>query len=351
MDVNPNPAEPALSEPRKSSANPPRVIVSIVAMGGAAMVVDCVRAILAGETLPMTVVIVENGGREALQRLQYELDASGLLGTSGSEATISGIRFAPHGGENGRPTILLCDPGSNLGYAGGNNVAIEQAPVANWDAVWVLNPDTIPEPHALAALIERAEETKAGIVGSRLIFTASGRVQTWGGMRWSLWLGRGRYLGFLREAEKLPDIAAVERRMDFVSGASMYVTRRFVEAVGPMDHAFFMYGEDVDWCLRGRRQGFRLAYAHGSVVRHIHGATAGSSRVRAKRSAFSIYFCERNKVLLMRKHLGALAPLAIAGAGFASIEYLVRTRSPRQFMTALRGWWAGARGETGYRKV
>jgi hypothetical protein len=94
-----------------------------------------------------------------------------------------------------------------------------------------------------------------------------------------------------------------------------------------------------------------MAYAHDSVVRHIHGATAGSSRVRAKRSAFSIYFGERNKVLLMRKHLGALAPLAIAGAGLASVEYMLRTRSPSQFMMALRGWWAGARGETGYRKL
>ena len=349
--MNQHPPDPAPGNASRAPDQQPRVIVTIVAMAGAGMVVDCVRAILAGDTVPSAVVIVENAGGDALQRLRDQLAEAGILREGRSQTTAAGVGLDSYGGGNGRPMIRLCNPGTNLGYAGGNNLAIDKSPVPVWDAVWVLNPDTIPEPRALEALIARAEETGAGIVGSRLLFTGSGRVQTWGGLRWSLWFGRGRYLGFLHDPDERPDIAAVERQLDFVSGASMFVTRRFVETTGLMDDGFFMYGEDVDWCLRGRRGGFEMAYAHDSVVRHIHGATAGSSRVRAKRSTFSIYYGERNKVLLMRKHLGVLAPLAIACASLASVEYLLRTRSLSQFLTALRGWWAGVCGETGYKKL
>jgi GT2 family glycosyltransferase len=137
----------------------------------------------------------------------------------------------------------------------------------------------------------------------------------------------------------------IERRFGFISGASMFVTRAYIEAVGVMDDDFFVYDEDVEWCLR--RGSFTLGYAHGSIVRHIHGATSGSSLNKASRSRFNIYLTERNRILLARKRFGPwwglVALLALVQTG----EHLVRVRSPRQFRIALEGWWAGIRGETG----
>jgi N-acetylglucosaminyl-diphospho-decaprenol L-rhamnosyltransferase len=342
--------EPSGARPERLPAEP-RVLVSIVAMSCEGVVVDCLRAIAAGDLSPQAVVIVENGGADAFARLENALRTADLIAGAGREEASPQGRMSVWRRSGGLPLLALCDPGANLGYAGGNNLALAQSLVTDWDAAWILNPDTAPAPAALRALAERQRETGFGMIGSRLVFTASDRIQTWGGLSWSLWLGRGRYRGYMMDPETVPDIAGVERRIDFISGASMFVTRRYIADVGPMDHSFFMYGEDVDWCLRGRARGHRFGYAHASLVRHIHGATAGSSRIKARRSAFSIYFGERNKVLLMRKHLGRLAPIAMALALLATAEHLVRSRSPSQFRIALRGWWAGVRGETGYRKL
>ena len=93
---------------------------------------------------------------------------------------------------------------------------------------------------------------------------------------------------------------------------------------------------------------FKLGYAHDSVVRHIHGATAGASSThKASRSRFNIYLTERNRILLARKRFGARWAVFAGIALLQTFEQLVRVRSFRQFGFAVEGWWAGVRGETG----
>lgn len=321
------------------------MLVSIVAMSCETLIADCLRSLIRGSYQDFDIAVVENGGEAAFDRLAQTLVAEGLLTGDIDERKVEGrtIMAARTGASGAR--LLLILPETNVGYAGGNNIAIRQNVIRGWSAVWILNPDTIPEPDALMRLVERQRAGDFGVVGSRLVFTASGRIQTWGGLRWNLWLGRGRYLGYLQDADEKPDVKAVEQRTTFVSGASMYVTRRYIDDVGCMDESYFMFGEDLDWCLRRRDHG--LGYAHDSVVRHIHGGTSGSSRHRSERSLFSIYFGERSKVLLARKFAGWGMPIIAAILLFLTLEHLLRARSWRQFSTALRGWLAGAKGETG----
>ena len=206
-----------------------RVVVAIVATNELDNIIGCLRSLSGSIHTSFSVVVCENGGREAFDRGGSVLAAQCF------------IRMADAPAGNGaadRPSPLrhqfLLEPGlqpvtimrapRNLGYAGGVNACIAAAPEP-WDAVWVLNPDTFPEPGALAALVRRQREGGYGIVGSRLLFVASGLVQTWGGIEWRAWLCRGRLLGFNQPAETMPDIAEVERRIGFISGASMYVTR------------------------------------------------------------------------------------------------------------------------------
>ena len=137
-----------------------------------------------------------------------------------------------------------------------------------------VNPDTLPDAEALAALVRHQKAGDYGIVGSRLIFNSSGRIQTWGGMEWRSWLGCGRSLGLNMPADVIPDIADVERTLTFISGASMYVSRAYINSIGVMDEDFFVYAEDVDWCLR--HGAFKLGYAHDLIVRHINGGTSGA---------------------------------------------------------------------------
>jgi GT2 family glycosyltransferase len=324
----------------------PRVIIAIVSYNSAADLVGCLRSLDRSTHRDFHVVICENAGAAAFEHAARELIASGVVAPAGAERALAwplpqrGFVLAA----GGQPVTLL-RPTQNLGYAGGVNACIAAAAREEWDAVWVLNPDTFPEPDALAALARRQREGGYGMVGSRLVFFGSGLVQTWGGLEWRHWLGRGRLLGLNEPADRVPDVAEVERRIGFISGASMYVTRAYVDAVGVMDDDFFLYDEDVEWCLR--RGAFRLGYAHDSVVRHIHGSTSGSSTTKAHRSRFNVYMTERNRVLLARKRGGWRRPLLIAIALLETVEHLVRVGSLGHFRTALEGWWAGVRGETG----
>jgi N-acetylglucosaminyl-diphospho-decaprenol L-rhamnosyltransferase len=344
MATDPAPP-PARSMTGEAPSGQAMVVIALVSTNEAHNIVGCLRSLAASTHESFRVVICENGGEEGFRRTAASLAELEILRPAAGVAAAppypaAELEFVAAGQ---RVTVLRAP--RNLGYAGGVNACIAAAGSTGWDAVWVLNPDTFPEPAALAALVERQKAGGYGIVGSRLIFVASGLVQTWGGIEWNRWLGRGRLIGENETAETLPDIAAIERRFGFISGASMYVTRAYIEAVGVMDDDFFVFDEDVEWCLR--RGSFRLGYAHQSIVRHIHGATSGSSLNKRTRSRFNLYLTERNRILLARKRFGRWWGVVAFLGLLQTAEQLVRVRSPHQFRIALEGWWAGIRGETG----
>jgi N-acetylglucosaminyl-diphospho-decaprenol L-rhamnosyltransferase len=329
----------------------PLVVVAIVSTNDIHNILGCLKSLTTSTHRNFWIVICENGGPEAFDRARKSFAETNFI----REGKVQCRDVSLVGWTQGHVDFYLADwkqpvtllrSAKNLGYAGGVNACIVAAANAPWDAVWVLNPDTFPEPDALAALVRRQKEGNYGMVGSRLVFVASGLVQAWGGLLWFPLLGRGRLLGFNQPADTMPDIADIERRMACISGASMYVTRAYVETIGMMDEEFFVYDEDVDWCQR--RGSFRLGYAHDSLVRHIHGATAGASSThKASRSRFNIYLTERNRILLARKRFGAQWPLFAGIVLLQTSEHLIRVRSFRQFSFAVEGWWAGVRGETG----
>ena len=209
----------------------------------------------------------------------------------------------------------------------------------------MLNPDTFPEPDALGALVRRQAEGDYGIVGSKIVFVANGRVQLWGGLTYWPLLGRARSLGYGQPVEVTPDLKEVEAALDIVAGTSMFVSKDYIKTIGVMDEDFFVYHEDSEWSLRHGK--FRLGYAHDSVVHHVAGATSGSGGPRPKRSRFSIYLSERNRVILAKKRYPSVWPLLAAVALLQTLELLLRFRSWRSFKIALAGWWAGVSGETG----
>ena len=308
--------------------------------------IGCLKSLTHSAHRNFRVIICENGGPTAFVRTVSAFVREGYNECAAADDPGNvrwphvhrTFRFAPD-----LEATVLCAP-ANLGYAGGVNACIGAAG-DTWNAIWVLNPDTFPDPLALSALIRHQQEGNYGIVGSRLVFVSNGLVQTRGGIEWIRWLSRGRNIGFMEHQNADVSVAQVEQRIGFVSGASMYVTRAYIGAVGIMDNDFFCVCEDIDWCLR--RGKFKLGYAHGSVVRHVHGSTTGSSVNKGKRSRFDIYLTERNRVLLARKRYGPWWVLLAAMTLLQMVEYIVHARSFAQLRIALEGWFAGVKGCVG----
>jgi hypothetical protein len=326
------------------------VVVFIVGFRCVDAIAACLASLNGSTHRVRSVCICENGGAASYDALLAMLGgraytASGAASATACDEIERTLVLKPSGSGGAITEIVVQQAKGNLGYAGAINAMLATFERRrDWTAIWVLNPDTEPAPGALAALVARADQGGYGIVGSRLVVKHSGRVQLYGG-RWRRWLGRGYNIGLGAPAEADIDAAWVEREQQYVSGAAMFVSRAFVSEVGPMSEDYFLYAEEVDWCLRRGR--FRLGYAHDSIVVHEHGATIGSSVDRKARSALSVFLDERSRLLLTRRFFPVIFPVAAAATLLLTTQYL-KAGAWRNFRYALAGWSAGLRGETGF---
>lgn len=159
----------------------------------------------------------------------------------------------------------------NLGFAKANNQGIK---IAQGEYVLLLNSDTQVEPKALDELIKFAEErSEAGVIGAKLL-NQDGSTQpsvfhlpTIRGAISEFWFKKTE--SFSKYAPKGNNPIEVEA----VVGAAMLIPKPVIEKVGLLDERYFMYFEDLDYCRRVRRAGFKVYYLPKAEVIHHHGAS------------------------------------------------------------------------------
>ena len=199
--------------------------------------------------------------------------------------------------------LVLLPTGGNLGFAGGNNVGIRFALCqGDCDFVWLLNNDTVVDPDSLDHLIERARrDGSIGMIGATIHFyDRPDTVQDLGGSIFSKIRARSFHLGIGRPFPDLDEagIRRVEEQLDWISGASLFVSETFVQNIGLMEERYFLYYEELDWAIRSRGR-FGLGYAPQAMVYHKHGVSTGEGR----KSETSIYFKHSSRLKLYRKLL------------------------------------------------
>jgi N-acetylglucosaminyl-diphospho-decaprenol L-rhamnosyltransferase len=300
------------------------VVACIVGFRNAADVVETVAALDRSTHPSLSIVICENGGDLAFAALEQAI----------ADRTT-----------HGRAVTRVSAP-DNPGYAAGFNRCVRAAPDA--DAWWLVNPDAQPNPDALSVMLARLQMGDCGLVGGTL-YLPDGRVQGHGG-RFHGWLARSESIGHGSPAIDMPDDRAVETKMNYVLGASMLVSRRFMEVVGPMREDYFLYAEEIEWCLRGIALGQKLGFAKGARVDHAQGSTTGSGNAIAFRPWLPVYLDERNRLHVVRDTMRARLPVAaLMALVFIGLRY-ARRGAWRQVGFALAGWWAGVcnrRGKPG----
>jgi N-acetylglucosaminyl-diphospho-decaprenol L-rhamnosyltransferase len=167
----------------------------------------------------------------------------------------------------------------NGGFAAGNDLAIRALQA---DAYLLLNSDTLVCRGAIAHLLDAmARRPDAGIIGPKLL-TAGGQLDP------SFFrqpaplteLLRAARVGLLGRAlsrfEPVLPIPTAPLEPDWIAFACALIRREVIEQVGLLDEGYFMYFEDVDYCRRTRKAGFKvLFWPHAEVV-HLRG---GSSQV------------------------------------------------------------------------
>lgn len=177
----------------------------------------------------------------------------------------------------------LIDSPQNGGYAMGNNFAIREA--LSFDAppdyILLLNPDTVIRAGAVQELVKFMEANpKVGIAGSRLE-DPDGTAQCsafrfpsiWSEMDSTLRLGIvSKLVSQYVVALPIPDQNC---QVDWVAGASMIVRKAVFDKIGLLDEEYFMYFEELDFCLQSHRVGWECWYVPSSRVVHLVGQSSG----------------------------------------------------------------------------
>lgn len=171
------------------------------------------------------------------------------------------------------PNVELIVNKENFRFAGGNNIGIEYALSKDADYILLLNNDTIVDPKFINALVTTAEsDSRIGMAGPKMyyytdpnrIWYAGGKIEWWKG-----WLS---HTG-VRELDNSQYKQTKET--DFISGCCILVRREVVEKVGMLDTTYYIYGEDVDWCIRACRAGYRLMFEPKAKIWHKLSVSTG----------------------------------------------------------------------------
>jgi GT2 family glycosyltransferase len=231
-------------------------------------------------------------------------------------------------------TVIVND--RNLGYTGGNNVGIRHALEHGADYVLLLNNDSMPAPNLIDELIRIAEsQPDVAVVGPRNMMYHTRSV---------LWAAYGEitYGPLLTRVHgwRVPDTRKFHGvcDVDHVIGCGYMWRREALEDIGLLDTSFFGYHEDVDWCFRAKKAGWRVVYVGTAVVYHQGSLSCNPSFGECMPV---MYFLGRNGVLFARKHGTAWDLFRLTLNAIAGSLRRYRSNLKKGLPTGERQFWQG----------
>ena len=247
----------------KESLNAQSIGVAIVSYNTVDLLRACLHS-LAASTLTIGVVVVDNGSTDqSVAMMQREF-----------------------------PQVTVLVPGENLGFARGTNLAMRRllADAPALEYVLMLNPDTVVHPGALEELMAFATaHPRVGVVSPRLV-NVDGSLQR-GVFRFPTPLMTlfdlfppgevlpGRFYDSWWHGRYPQEVAgSAPFAVDHPLGAAMLTRAALLKTVGMLDEDYFMYVEEVDWCMRVRRAGWAIWQQPAAVVTHVGGASSRQFR-------------------------------------------------------------------------
>jgi GT2 family glycosyltransferase len=198
---------------------------------------------------------------------------------------------------------------NNSGYAAGNNLAVNSVLEKNvvFERVWFLNPDTKVKAGAGAELIAAMNKNDLQIVGSRLE-DADGTLQcshfNFPGILSELSSGLrlGVFDRLLKKHLVRTDPSSSPVQTDWLAGASFMVSNKYINKIGLIDDAYFLYFEELDFCLQGQRNNMPCWYIPSSKVYHAVGAATGISDHRKKAPRRPQYWFDSRRRFFLKNY-------------------------------------------------
>ncbi len=161
------------------------------------------------------------------------------------------------------PGVHIVKSSKNLGFAGGNNLGIKYALEQGASHVLIINPDVLVGKTFFSPLLSVfRNESKAGLVAPAIKHYQNNQLfyGLEGSIDWRLTIAKHVNL------QTLPPMSL--RPAQFVTFACVLVKVEVFQKVGLLDERFFMYLEDVDYCLQAGKAGYKIFLNPAVIVDH-----------------------------------------------------------------------------------
>ncbi|SDN00872.1 hypothetical protein SAMN05421813_1335 [Daejeonella rubra] len=181
----------------------------------------------------------------------------------------------------------------NLGFAGGNNLALK---AATGDYLFLVNNDTEFTPGLIENLVAVLDSNpKIGAISPKILyFDKPDIIQYAGFTGMNMNTGRNRCIGQMEQ--DLGQYDKATGQTGFVHGAAMMIRKEAINKAGLMPELFFLYYEEMDWCEKIRKVGFEIWIEPKARIYHKESMSVG------KNSLLKEYFMCRNRILFIRRN-------------------------------------------------
>jgi amino acid adenylation domain-containing protein len=206
--------------------------------------------------------------------------------------------------------VTIAESSHNGGFAYGNNEGFRHAYSEGNppDYFLLLNPDAEIQPGAVNALTDFLEATpEAAVAGSQLFFD-DGTAWPYAFRFPSLWseleegLSFGPSTWLLRDRAVARRMGEIPEHVDWLPGASMMVRRSAIDELGGLDERYFLYYEELDFCLKLTRAGWQCWYVPDSRVTHISGQSSGVTDRSRGAAQLPAYWYQSRRRFFAKNH-------------------------------------------------
>ncbi len=236
-----------------SLMNPGKVFIIIINFGTPEHTIECLESILQNQHTHFQVVLVDVS----------DINDSVRIITNWIEK------------KNDDRFIFLQEK-ENKGFASANNIGIKYSLEQNdCDFLWILNNDTIIGGKSLSALIKcHTNKENSGFIGSKILdYENRDVIQNLGGT-FNKWTGYSVLIGMGEKDDGQFENKSINP--DYVIGASMFCHADLVQEIGLMPEDYFLYYEDIDWCITAQKAGFINSTCTKSLLYHKQGISTGT---------------------------------------------------------------------------
>ncbi len=242
-----------------------RIAVVLVNWNAATMTLNCIESLYKTEYQHLSIVVVDNGSQD---------DSVGLIRRTCS-------------------SVVLIQNDQNRGFCAANNQAIDYALRHGFDAILILNNDTVVDREFFHRCVMRMALSQCDIVVPKIYFLACPT---------HFWFVVGEanlHTGvfsnpFYRKEDK--GEVSCTRDMEFASGCCILANAEVFRRIGGLDENFFMYCEDIDWSLRARAAGYRIVLEPEARIYH-QVSFSGDKAAKQRR-----FYMTRNHLWVLRRH-------------------------------------------------